>query len=459
MFGQHPGNLGICDSVKYCSNPHIKNRCRRCRTVRVGRVAYSAVGFSVVLFSMISCGQSSPPVAKGPVKQAVSERNSDISSISNNSDTDIWIFVDKKLIAVAGPHKKVNFSSSDLPLRASSEAVLLEVVGVQNERPALIAKGLVHGVSQAGEVAMHWPIVEASATEEQLQAKTEAPKSVLNAINESLSYNEMASVSKSLFRPLLLTTSADKNDVAIFIDAFGHSMVKVKAGTSLIGELDQTTKVPEKTVRITRDYWIAKTEVTQSQFRQVMGKNPSKVIGDDLPVSGVTWSDARQYCERLSVLTNLKYRLPTEAEWEVACRSGTQTLYFFGSDPAELERYAWTVANSNNGPHVVAQKYPNQIGLFDMYGNVREWCSDWAFDDSVRSLKIDPTGLTEPEAIKFAKDNFMHLGPEKVVKGGCFTSLSSFIYSAAVFSHPPSASESILGFRVLVEDVDALNIK
>jgi len=143
---------------------------------------------------------------------------------------------------------------------------------------------------------------------------------------------------------------------------------------------------PLTKVRIPEGFWMSRNEITQEQFAQVMGSNPSSAGGTNLPVEKVTWTEATEFCRRLNRLADaagtapegFAYRLPTEAEWEYACRAGTQTRFSYGDDPAgaELERYAWFTRNSESTTHPVGTRQPNAWGLYDMHGNVWEWCLD-----------------------------------------------------------------------------------
>ncbi len=133
-------------------------------------------------------------------------------------------------------------------------------------------------------------------------------------------------------------------------------------------------------------------KVTQKQWKAVMGSNPSYFKGDDLPVEKVSWDDAQELIRKLNQREGGDtYRLPTEAEWEYACRAGTTTRFSFGDDESRMGEYAWYVGNSRDRTHPVAQKEPNSWGLYDMHGNVREWCQD-RYGDYPLSSVIDPKG-------------------------------------------------------------------
>jgi formylglycine-generating enzyme required for sulfatase activity len=131
----------------------------------------------------------------------------------------------------------------------------------------------------------------------------------------------------------------------------------------------------EHPVELTKAFWMAKHEVTQRQWMAVMDENPSRFEGDARPVDSVSWMDCRRFLSRLNKPGDIKFRLPTEAEWEYACRAGSNAAHHFG-DGAAMNEYAWSGANGQNATHDVGQKKPNAWGLCDMYGNVWEWCAD-----------------------------------------------------------------------------------
>ena len=205
---------------------------------------------------------------------------------------------------------------------------------------------------------------------------------------------------------------------------------------------------PQHPVRINRPFWLGVYPVTVREYRQVMGTVPRLLQGFlglfgevRLPVTNVTWDEAQEFCRRLSELPVEKaadhvYRLPTEAEWEYACRAGTTTRFSFGDDPAKLGGYAWWSENAGKKAHPVGQKKPNSWSLFDMHGNVWEWCGDWhARGYYSRSPRDDPPGP--------------HSGENRVVRGGSWHSINPGYFRSASRAHYlPDRRLSYVGLRV-----------
>lgn len=148
-----------------------------------------------------------------------------------------------------------------------------------------------------------------------------------------------------------------------------------------------------KRVLISKPFWLGVTHVTQAQWQAVMGNNPSRFKGDNHPVETVSWDDCTQMIAKLSDMTGITHRLPTDAEWEYACRAGSTSLYHFGDDPgkdnATLKEYAWFADNSDNTTHPVGQLKPNAWGLYDINGNVWSWVQDRFQSDFFDRLWVD----------------------------------------------------------------------
>lgn len=169
---------------------------------------------------------------------------------------------------------------------------------------------------------------------------------------------------------------------------------------------------PAHVVRITKPFYIGIYEVTQEQYESVMGKNPSRYEGKGAPVEHVSWLDARRFCRKLSDKTGMTFRLPTEAEWEYACRAGSSTTYFHGDDPdhKDLAKYAWYADSAGDLPRRVGQLRPNRWGLYDVLGNVKEWCSDrYDAEYYAQSPVDDPKGPGNPDFIDENETHIYHV--------------------------------------------------
>jgi len=182
-------------------------------------------------------------------------------------------------------------------------------------------------------------------------------------------------------------------------------------------------------------FWIGSTPVTQAQYKAIMmGKDPSHFKDDDLPVECVSWNESKEFCKELSAKTGREYSLPTEAQWEFACRAGSSGRFCFGDMDQRLEHYAWYEKNSENKTHPVGLKRSNAWGLFDMHGNVWELCADWYGEYEKEKCK-NPKG---------PKD-----GKYKVLRGGSWFYLSVTCRSACRRCNPPDSRPYDLGFRVV----------
>jgi formylglycine-generating enzyme required for sulfatase activity len=184
-----------------------------------------------------------------------------------------------------------------------------------------------------------------------------------------------------------------------YTNSIGIEFVLIPSGSFIMGAKTSSGAIdlvwPQHTVKISTPFYLGKYEVTQDQWEKVMGNNPSHFKGSMYPVDQVSWEDVVEFIEKLNKMEgHNRYRLPTEAEWEYAARSGTTELFFFGDNDSVLYKYAWYEDNSNNTTHPVGQKEPNNWGLYDINGNVREWVQDWyEFEYYFRTNSLnDPKG-------------------------------------------------------------------
>ncbi len=234
----------------------------------------------------------------------------------------------------------------------------------------------------------------------------------------------------------------------VITNSVGMKLVEIPAGEFMMGSPDSDSDAdsrekPQHRVRITKSFYLGATEVTQGQYEKVIGRNPSrhKELGPDAPVESVSWTDAQEFCRKLSELAEEKeagrrYRLPTEAEWEYACRAGSTTKWCFGDDESRLDDYAWYHKNSDRKTHQVGQKKANAWGLYDMHGNVYEWCEDW-YDGKyyADSPTDDPTG---PPG-----------GSDRVDRGGSWHCVARVCRSAHRDYDAPGLRYNGFGFRVV----------
>ena len=231
------------------------------------------------------------------------------------------------------------------------------------------------------------------------------------------------------------------------VNKVGMLLVPIPAGEFQMGSRESDkdasqNEKPQHLVKITKPFYLSAFEVTQQQYEKVMGSRPwqGKIYvqeGPDSPATYVSHNDAVAFCRKLSKQEGVEYRLPTEAEWEYACRAGTTTVHSFGDDASKLGKYAWHNRNAwgigEKYAHRVGQKQPNQWGLHDMHGNVWEWCHDWYGPFGSEATVSDPTGPAQ--------------GKLRLLRGGSFSALSSYVRSANRLNYRPMIRSSANGFR------------
>jgi formylglycine-generating enzyme required for sulfatase activity len=251
-----------------------------------------------------------------------------------------------------------------------------------------------------------------------------------------------------------------------FTNSIGMKFKFISAGETVFGSAESPEEIaqafdfaparyyanekPQQAVQIENAFYIGVTEVTQSQFELVMGWNPSDMAAtgqgrlnvegidtSEFPVENVTWEEAAVFCKRLSQKEGLHYRLPTEVQWEHSCRAGNTTRYHFGDDPGLLGQYAWYDNNSQFRTHPVGSKQPNPFGLYDMHGNVEEWCLDLATEDDYR--KAPRNDLTIPDQIT-----------ARQFRGGGWNAHAAYCRCARRCWMGAEIGDSFLGFRVVL---------
>ena len=233
------------------------------------------------------------------------------------------------------------------------------------------------------------------------------------------------------------------NPGEVITNSIGMKLVYVPAGEFTMGspaeeEGRDTDEEPQHRVTISRGFYMGIYEITQEQYRVVMNSNPSNFGYVNLPVENVSWDMAVEFCKELSQKENNTYRLPTEAEWEYACRAGGNTRFCFGDNNSKLSRYAFYQDNSDKKTHSVGQKQPNAFGLYDINGNVWEWCHDW-YDENYykNSPLLNPMGPSN--------------GQSRVLRGGSWFGYPKDCRSADRGAGSPSRKHNDVGFRVVME--------
>lgn len=224
----------------------------------------------------------------------------------------------------------------------------------------------------------------------------------------------------------------------------GMEFILIPAGEFNMGSPSEEkgrfdSESPVHKVTINTSFYLGKSAVTQKQWKIVMDNNPSHFKGENRPVEMVSWKDAQEFITKLNEKEgNDKYRLPSEAEWEYACRAGTQTRYFFGDDESKLNEYAWYAGNSGGETHSIGQKKPNSWGFYDMHGNVWEWVQD-EWHENYNGAPSD--GITWEEGSTL----------DRVSRGGSWYCNTEFCRSASRFRREAESSLGNLGFRLLRE--------
>lgn len=234
-----------------------------------------------------------------------------------------------------------------------------------------------------------------------------------------------------------VATKASYSNGTLTVNGIKYNMVWVDGGTFRMGATSEqgseiSDEKPVHSVTLS-GYYIGKTEVTQALWQAVMGSNPSYFEGDDLPVEQVSWDDCQEFIRKLNSLTGQNFRLPTEAEWEFACRGGNNSRGYKYSGSNYIDNVAWYDGNSGDKTHPVATKSPNELGIYDMSGNVWEWCADW-YGDYSSGRQTNPKGT--------------YGGSCRVYRGGGWSNFAWYCRSSDRCLNDPSRRNGYLGLRL-----------
>lgn len=208
------------------------------------------------------------------------------------------------------------------------------------------------------------------------------------------------------------TLAAGELEIEFTVNSVPFRLIRVEPGEFVMGsppseEGHQEYEARDGKVRISKAFYLGRYEINQAQYRAVTNTNPSLFQGDDLPIDELSFSDALTFCRELSERLGVKVTLPTEAQWEFACRAGTQTRFYSGDTIADLDRVAWYVDNSGETIHPVGQKEPNAWGFYDMLGNVWEFCRD-SIESNAEVAALDPTGTFSARSGSMRGGGYLH---------------------------------------------------
>lgn len=236
----------------------------------------------------------------------------------------------------------------------------------------------------------------------------------------------------------IITGDALEMEEQVFeVKGVTFTMMPVEGGTFMMGATGEQAgaeddESPTHEVTLS-NYYIGQTEVTQELWKAVTGSNWSKWQDAKLPVEQVSWNECQVFIRYLNELTGKNFRLPTEAEWEFAARGGNKRMNYLYSGSNTISDMAWYSRNSDRQTHVVASKQPNELGIYDMSGNVDEWCQDW-YGDYSSEAQTNPTG---PDS-----------GTDRVYRGGCWDSGAAYCRTSNRSHHMPASTGTTLGLRL-----------
>ena len=278
-----------------------------------------------------------------------------------------------------------------------------------------------------------------------VKLKASAPSNLQITLTKEAIATQQSPVTQSIVdqQPVTQTPVTNSDNISIPVkDGVSIEMVRVEAGTFTMGATSEMKdpwddEKPTHQVTLTNDYYIGKYEVTQALWKAVMGKNPSDFKGDNLPVEKVSWDDCQEFISKLNRITGKTFRLPTEAEWEYAARGGKKSRGYQYGGSNNISDVAWYDSNSGYKTHAVGSKQANELGIYDMTGNVREWCLD-RYGKYSSSSKTNPTGATS--------------GAGRLYRGGSWAGYAWDCRSSYRNYYSPGSRYNHLGLRLVLSE-------
>ena len=345
--------------------------------------------------------------------------------VKRNNET--WVYMPQntrqmKVITKNYLPLMVTFADYDVEKLESNRTYVLTLLGVSQQQAqqsqtltiryspssatVLVDNKMVKGMNGVAQttlpVGQHSFIVACDGYESEegmVKLKASAPSNLQITLSKDATAIQQSTVAQPIVaqQPVMQTPVTNSDNISIPVkDGISIDMIRVEAGTFVMGATPEMKdpddeEKPAHQVTLTNDYYIGKYEVSQALWQAVMGKNPSNFKGENLPVEKVSWNDCQEFLSKLNKITGKNFRLPTEAEWEFAARGGKKSRGYQYSGSNNISDVAWYEVNSGSKTHAVGSKQANELGIYDMSGNVWEWCQDW-YGKYSSSSQTDPTG-------------------------------------------------------------------
>ena len=391
--------------------------------------------------------------------------------VKRNNET--WVYMPQntrqmKVITKNYLPQMVTFADYDVEKLESNRTYVLTLLGVSQQQAqqsqtltiryspssatVLVDNKMVKGMNGVAQttlpVGQHSYIVFCDGFESEegtVKLKASAPSNIQITLSKEALAIQQSTVSQPIVaqQPVAQTPITNSDNVSIPVkNGISIDMVRVEAGTFIMGATPEMEspfdwEKPTHQVTLTNDYYIGKYEVTQALWQAVMDNNPSYFKGDNLPVEQVSWKDCQKFISKLNRITSKKFRLPTEAEWEYTARGGKKSQGYQYSGSNNISDVAWYGDNSDNKTHSVGSKRANELGIYDMNGNVGEWCQD-RYGKYRSSSQVNPTGANG--------------GSDRVVRGGGLRGTARFCRSSYRYDRSPGYRDYNLGLRLVLSE-------